>query len=179
MMILQQTTAQCIHHPNAEQQKQQLKRDAFHEYISNGWTLKIMDEYRKNTRPERPSNLIDVLVRQRDYSGEKSCRKNRIITPDSDIHTLSTCPWYYVIDFDSQREPQIVSKAKCSCKRCFTVDRGGKSRDMCREINSFIPVIKWRCPNNYTGNKPYYFQYYLDYEAVPVGCTCQRPFKIV
>lgn len=174
-MVIQTVTSQCIHHPDATQIKQQLKRDAFREYVSNGWTLKMIDEYRKNTRPERPRNLIDVNKLQREHYGEKSCKKNRKITHDSGILSQSTCPWYYVMDADLQREPQTISKAKCACKRCFTIGRRGKTRDKCKEIYSYIAVIKWRCPSNYTGSKPYYFQYFLEYEAVPVGCTCQRP----
>ncbi|XP_053376447.1 uncharacterized protein LOC123533180 [Mercenaria mercenaria] len=176
--LAQISTAQCIHPPDAEKQKLQLRKKVFRDYLLGHWTYNVIDEYRKNTRPPRERNLIDLQTRQRKIYGEKSCRKNGNISHESDISSKSTCPWYIVLDVDMQREPQSIAKAKCSCKRCFTVDRSGKSRDRCKEVNSYIPVIKWRCSNNYSGSRKNYFKYFVDFETVPVGCTCKRPIEV-
>ncbi|XP_045173778.1 interleukin 17-like protein [Mercenaria mercenaria] len=176
--LVQIATTQCIHSPDAEEQKLQLKEKAFRDYLLGHWTYTTIDEYRKNTRPRRLKNLIDLMPRQSRIYGEQSCRKNRNVAHDSDISSKSTCPWYIVMDVDFQREPQSIAKAKCSCKRCFTIDRSGRTRDRCAEVKSFIPVIKWRCPNNFSGTAPNYFEYFVDFETVPVGCTCKRPVEV-
>lgn len=175
--LLYFVTGGCIHAPDAEKTKEQLRKSIFQDYLSGDWSYKVIDEYRKKTNPNRPSNLIDIEPKQIRIFGEPSCRKSRNIT-SSDTRATSTCPWYVVLDVDFYRQPQYISKAKCSCNRCFSVDRRGRRKDMCTEVKSFIPVIKWRCPAKYEGSGPNYFRYFADFETVPVGCTCTRPIEV-
>ena len=173
------SSGQCVHPPDANHQKLRLKNEIFRNYVLGHWTYNVIDEYRKVVRLNFPRNLIDVTTRQSKIHGKRSCKRNRKLTPDSDIEEQSTCPWYVVMDVDAQREPQAIAKAKCSCKRCFTLDRTGNTRDKCTHVNSFIPVIKWRCLNDVSGqSSETYFQYFIDIETVPVGCTCKRPGQI-
>lgn len=171
-------TAGCSEPPDADTQKTKLQKAAFRDYLLGRWTYTVIDEYRDSTRPKRPSNLVSLSTFQSAIYGEPSCRRNRIITQHSDIGARSTCPWFVVLDVDFQREPQTIARARCSCKRCYSIDRSGKSRARCTEVNSYIPVIKWRCPSRYTTGDHYY-EYFIDLETVPVGCTCKRSRNVV
>jgi hypothetical protein len=173
-----QSTSQCVHPSDANQQINRLKNQVFRNYILGDWTYNVIDEYRKITRHNFPRNLLDATTRQSQIHGKRSCKENIKVTSDSDIEVQSTCPWYTVMDFNAQRVPQTIAKAKCSCNHCYTTDRTGKTRDRCTSVNSFIPVVKWSCQSNGPSPIPKYFQYFIDIETVPVGCTCKRPSLI-
>lgn len=176
--------SRCVHPPYAEQNKTALYRKIFKDFYLGRWTYNTIPEYRKNAyfnkeRLEAKSTLGHLVSEQANVfqyriAGESKCRKHRTVSKDSDISSRSTCPWYHVLDFDMQREPQAIAKAKCSCKHCLSVNRNGNTTNRCKEINTYVPVIKWSCPLNYEGGNNY-FQYYIHLETVPVGCTCKTP----
>ena len=80
----------------------------------------------------------------------------------------STCPWYVYLDYDSERIPQIIAKARCTCTMCIGVmDSSNNGPGRCEPVDSFRTVLR-RCKNDSD------CVYYVDVEAVPVGCSCNR-----
>lgn len=156
----------------------------FLDYYLGRSTYYVIPEYRinahhnKKRRDERNKDGVFMKDNNKSFQtriyGEPKCRRNGNVRRHSDISSKSTCPWYVVLDVEMNREPQTMAKAKCSCKRCFTVEGDGRQRDRCTTINAYVPVIKWECPDSYSGKDAYY-NYFIHIEEVPVGCTCKRP----
>ncbi|XP_053374805.1 uncharacterized protein LOC128547104 [Mercenaria mercenaria] len=172
--------AHCVHPPYAKANKTALYRKIFHDYYVGRWTFNIIREYRSNAehiverRKERNKGGYFRLGKYNRFQsrlyGEPKCRRQ------SSTNSSLTCPWYVVVDVDLNREPQTMAKAKCSCNRCLsaggTEQRGGR----CATVNTYVPVIKWECPETYSDTDTYY-RYFIHLEEVPVGCTCRSPTK--
>lgn len=47
--------------------------------------------------------------------GKRSSRTHA--SAQSDLHDRSLCPWYWRMDFDPRRIPNIVPTAKCACEK--------------------------------------------------------------
>ena len=80
----------------------------------------------------------------------------------------STCPWYVYLDYDSERLPQIIAKAGCTCTNCIGVmDSLSSGPGRCETVESFRKVLRRRCKSPDSD-----CVYLVDIEAVPVGCSC-------
>ncbi|KAL4224399.1 hypothetical protein ACF0H5_017851 [Mactra antiquata] len=173
----------CVHSPYAEQNKTALYRQIFNDYYLGRWTFNVIPEYRKNAYPnverkqrKQVHSFIDERTNRFQYriAGESKCSKHRRVTKSSDTNSRSTCPWYYVLDYNMQREPQAIAMAKCACKHCLNVGRDGRTTNRCTEVSTYRPVVKWSCPFS-IDNEVNFYQYYIDLEKVAVGCTCHMP----
>ena len=107
--------------------------------------------------------------------GESKCKFRRRFRAGQEYSSneMSSCPWYYVIEFDSDRMPLTLLKARCTCVNCLVPVRNGYKRDRnatsgsCTEVSYHMPVIRRVCIRGE-------FQYRIAIENIPVGCTCQR-----
>ena len=119
---------------------------------------------------ETPLVRHSVKGRRKVY-GTSSCNMARLSLKGQKKpkqNKKSTCPWYVYLDYDSERLPQIIAKAGCTCKNCIDeMDSSASSPGQCETVESFRPVIR-RCKTN---NKCVYS---VEIESVPVGCSCNR-----
>lgn len=176
--------AKCVHPPDADAKKTALYRKIFHDYYLGRWSYNIIPEYRSGARHNeerreqrsKSGHLRSIQNFQSRIYGEPKCRRNWNFTQNSSISTKSTCPWFVVIDVDFNREPQAMAKAKCSCKRCLAEEGGRQRGGRCVTLSSYVPVIKWGCPDNYSSTDNFY-SYFIHMEEVPVGCSCRRSTK--
>ena len=130
-------------------------------------TCGIIPPYRSNN-PAFPTDAPAIKhesLKFRIY-GNAKCKRLPVFERRSHLNYKSTCPWYVYLDYDVDRLPQTMTKAQCSCKRCFNVLNNGKAGN-CRKIESFVPVIRRSC-KIFGGT----YKYTISMESVPVGCTC-------
>ena len=130
-------------------------------------TYGILPPYRSNN-PAFPTDAPAIKhesLKFRIY-GKAKCMRLRVFERRSHLNYKSTCPWYVYLEYDVDRLPQTMTKAECSCKRCFNVFNNGKAGN-CQKIESFVPVIRRSC-KIFGGT----YKYAISMESVPVGCTC-------
>ncbi|KAK3084564.1 hypothetical protein FSP39_015495 [Pinctada imbricata] len=84
---------------------------------------------------------------------------------------MSSCPYYYRKNIDSNRVPRVITEAKCACQRCLKPCLISKDcrvrRSKCKETYIYIDVMR---KHNLQGD------YMTIVEPVAVGCSCiHRP----
>ncbi|KAK3579661.1 hypothetical protein CHS0354_000037 [Potamilus streckersoni] len=98
-------------------------------------------------------------------SGNRQC-SHHISNDIEMMHTTSTCPWYFELDYDPLRIPSNVVRARCSCKTC-------EQKGVCAEVMSYIPVVRKVCNISVSRPEEMEFEYHADVEELPVGCSCR------
>ncbi|KAL3857124.1 hypothetical protein ACJMK2_011819 [Sinanodonta woodiana] len=86
---------------------------------------------------------------------------------------MSTCPWSFDMDYDENRTPVSLARARCSCDKCLPRSGDYNGHGKCLPVMAFIPVVRRRCK---TDANEYEYKGLL--ESVAVGCTCIRPKSI-
>ncbi|KAK7089116.1 hypothetical protein V1264_025002 [Littorina saxatilis] len=109
-------------------------------------------------------------VRNIQFSGVVTCNvsvpaKTRHDTTDDLLPRTSTCPWYWVINFDPTRTPATLLVAHCACHECLSA---GSQGERCRPVHYFRKVTYFKGTPNEV-EKLY---------RLPVGCTCERHSKM-
>lgn len=121
------------------------------------------------------SSEADSQVLLSKIHGDSRCRKRHLFGSGlKETNERSSCPWYYVLEVDLNREPQTIAKARCSCKRCLEMSNSGyksSKTSTCKEISYHMPVIRRKCVERV-------FKYGIYLEEIAVGCTCQRCTKL-
>ncbi|KAH3886300.1 hypothetical protein DPMN_010303 [Dreissena polymorpha] len=136
-------------------------------------SFNIISQYRESVQKEvqrtknnkqisnlKPASQFTTLI-----SGETKCRK---------INAGAACPHHIVMDYDEDREPQMLAMARCSCVRCRDhINEATK----CKPVMNYIPVIRRSCerPRGGVRQGVKEYRYFKDLQAVPVGCTCVHP----
>lgn len=132
-------------------------------------SFNIVPEYQtslqNNILPFRPPPRRRQRVHGLPKCSREDLRK-RLLPNEGGTFIKSTCPWYVRLDFDSDRLPQIMTMAECSCRNCYSVS-SPDFRGKCEKIESFVPVIRRICSGGV-------YRYYATVETVPVGCTCSQ-----
>lgn len=98
-------------------------------------------------------------------------KKQIVLTKEHQQLLKSTCPWFVYLDYDSERLPQTIAKAECSCTNCIDVmGNNDNTAGHCQKVESYRPVIRRTCSNGK-------YVYYVGIETVPVGCSCSQVLK--
>ncbi|XP_045172412.1 interleukin 17-like protein [Mercenaria mercenaria] len=176
--------SECHEPPNAEEIKQNLQNVIKDTYLNYMSFFNIRSNLDKVTRQLNATFAVTNTTVSSSYKkqtyisrlyGESKCKKRRRFSAVRNHTTseMSSCPWYYNLEFDSDRIPLTVLKARCSCVNCLVPMRNGYKRDpnsaggYCQEVSYHMPVIRRDC----VGEE---FRYRIVIENIPVGCTCQR-----
>ena len=174
----------CKEPDNVEKIRVSLMRSLLADYQSTAsfYSLtKQLKETRKHVHKDRSRWRHDLfstrrrVLRYRVY-GEPRCGqlRNAILMNGSgsdnvtDIDKMATCPWHMVLEVDKNRIPQSITKASCTCTKCFLPDDNYTKAGLCVEVMSYIPVIRKHC------NAQKVYEYSVNIEGVPVGCTCRQ-----
>ncbi|XP_060554461.1 interleukin 17-like protein [Ruditapes philippinarum] len=176
--------AECIEPENAEEIKlnlQKIIKDTYLNYMSFFNIKSNLDRVKSQLNDTDNSTITTDFNHRRSQTyisrlyGEPKC-KSRLRFRAHENHSsneISSCPWYHIIEFDSDRIPLTLLKARCTCVNCLVPMRNGYRRDRnatsgsCKEVSYHMPVIRRHC----VGGE---FQYRIAIENIPVGCTCQR-----
>ena len=159
---------QCREPQDLSQQLDKLTAEILNMTLTGTPTFGTIPEYR------RAFKTISSSSQKRKYRiyGESKCKSKKLVNirGKQHINYKSTCPWYVYLDYDVDRLPQAMAKAKCSCKKCFNVfsSRRNSEKGSCEKIKSYVPVIRRQCSINMV------YEYAVYMEMVPVGCTCKR-----
>lgn len=174
----------CIHTPDITNTKAKLYREIIQDFFIGSMTgyhiipgtvykryEKVMSSKMLSYHNVSISNRRDVI------RGVRGCRRSRRFKKNARLMEKSTCSWYLELEVDSYREPSAIAKARCSCRHCHpAVGESRAHAGVCTTVDSYVPVIRWRCPvKPSTEPGPHYYDYFVDVEKVPVGCTCKRP----
>ncbi|KAM4614553.1 interleukin-17C [Discoglossus pictus] len=105
---------------------------------------------------------------------ERSCPNLQTSTPSSSagVNERSISPWSYQINYDEHRYPQKLAFAECLCSGCIDT-QSGKEISSVNSVKIYQTMMVLRrkpCPT-----KPKLFTFEVDYEKVPVACTCALP----
>ncbi|KAM4614592.1 interleukin-17C-like [Discoglossus pictus] len=101
----------------------------------------------------------------------RSC-PNLQTSSKSTLSERSISPWTYGINYDENRYPQKLAFAECLCSGCIDT-QSGKEISSVNSVKIYQTMMVLRrkpCPT-----KPKLFTFEVDYEKVPVGCTCALP----
>ncbi|XP_053550938.1 interleukin-17C [Bombina bombina] len=117
---------------------------------------------------------IQERRRRRRREPEKGCPNLRTseASGTAPLHERSISPWSYRINYDENRYPQKLAYATCLCNGCLD-SRSGKEINSVNSVEIYQTMMVLRrkpCPTNHKT-----FTYELEYEKVPVGCTCALP----
>ncbi|KAL4224637.1 Interleukin-17 [Mactra antiquata] len=167
LLYASRISSDCQEPPNVEEIKQRLNdeiRDSYMESMSYFNIKHILNEVPNKLNISYPNSNGQVLLAR--IYGDLKCRRRHQLASNQ-THERSSCPWYYALEVDWDREPQTIVKAKCSCKRCLDGSRRSKKGSECQEISYHLPVIRRQCEG-------YIYKYGIFLENVAVGCTCQR-----
>ena len=125
-----------------------------------------------------PGLMKETISLERHFSktykvyGTSSCEVARTLImrqKKPQQNNKSTCPWFVYLDYDSERLPQIIAKAGCTCTNCTGVmDAFSSGPGRCEAVESFRTVLRRKCESGSD------CEYSLGVEAVPVGCSCNR-----
>ena len=144
-----------------------LAKDTFHRNFTGKSSYGIIPAYKRTLikhfrkiSPKQIRRKIHRTSKCADLISTTSLRKNI-------LGSNSTCPWYTVLDYDANRIPQTIAKAKCLRRRCLRVYDSQKS-EQCEPIYSVLPVIRKICVPD-TGK----YQFEIFMEAIPVSCACK------
>ena len=155
----------------------------YHSQVAQYYSIQdFLDTHRKQLNSTLFKDILAAVSKTTGFQvrvyGEPSCKRLRNINrKDSNeeinsttVDKLATYPWHVSLDYDKNRIPAKMMKAICTCGKCYrndgSLDREGK----CEPAETFPPVIR----------KVYVkgvYDYFVDLESVPVGCTCKRNFK--
>ena len=98
--------------------------------------------------------------------GDTSCPSKLPDTRDAELRDRSTCPWYYVINEDRTRHPQLLAEARCKCRWC--VEDAGRADRGCERVTYPLPVLRRKgCTNGV-------YEYVEENVDVSVGCVCSK-----
>ncbi|XP_072051778.1 interleukin-17C-like [Amphiura filiformis] len=79
----------------------------------------------------------------------------------TELNDVASCPWDFTDDYDEDRIPAVIKKARCLCENC-----NGRFDMGCKEIKQPIKVFKKDiCTKGYQ-------MYRMETINVPVGCAC-------
>ncbi|PIK36075.1 putative interleukin-17D-like [Apostichopus japonicus] len=100
----------------------------------------------------------------------RSCREG--IPPRKylvDPMSNSMCPWYYENEYEADRFPAVISKARCRCVSCLNPITSRLDRHLtCRPIKYRMNVLKL------SGCVEGLLKYNVTTIDVPVACACMR-----
>ena len=99
--------------------------------------------------------------------GDTSCpSKLPDTTGDAELRDRSMCPWYYVINEDRTRHPQLLAEARCKCREC--VEDAGRSDRGCERVTYPLPVLRRKgCTNGV-------YEYVEENVEVSIGCVWSK-----
>ncbi|XP_025092984.1 uncharacterized protein LOC112563318 [Pomacea canaliculata] len=115
--------------------------------------------------------LANITVRRGElsylYSGLHYCPYNQHSSPrkgsaSDALQRTSSCPWYWTLNFDSQRDPTMILTAACACHDCQ--DSTALLGNVCQPVHYFRKI-------KYVHEKKSYGHRLF---PVVVGCTCNR-----
>ena len=77
-----------------------------------------LDKFYRFSREEFKSGDISsyLHIGSGQLYGDTSCPSKLPDTSDAELRDRSTCPWYYVINEDRTRHPQLLAEARCKCR---------------------------------------------------------------
>ncbi|KAI8519545.1 Interleukin-17 [Branchiostoma belcheri] len=105
---------------------------------------------------------------RRKRNAEMSCPESAV-AHDGDISQRAISPWAWELDVDVNRYPTEIAKAKCLCTACLV--NGVQDYNYFSEpIYSQMKVLR-RSKCDRKGR----WRYEVEWENVPVGCTCATP----
>lgn len=92
------------------------------------------------------------------------CNEHPSTDTSSDTMARALCPWEWKLNRDDNRDPKIITEARCLCRR----SRGLTAAD-CVQIQRKIPVLKKiNCDDGSC-------EYKKVYESITVGCHSVMP----
>ena len=162
--MLELVSSQCKEPENLDDIKHGLYIEIFKNNLLGKATYSVIPEIRDSMIDSQKGKEPDRHQFSTRLHGKPKCRPNGN-RHGSSVSERSTCNWYYAMDVDSDRDPKIMIKARCSCTEC----KGGT----CQPVSTLVPVIRRRCALDYASNTLQY-EYFTYMEEVPVGCTCMR-----
>ncbi len=94
-------------------------------------------------------------------------------TLDGYMHQRSTCPWYYVNNYDPYRVPSLILEAACTCsRRKGSLTTEGRNKDNeCHRFYVSMPVLRLKEGNSLNEDCLGLDDYELDVENVAVSCV--------
>lgn len=162
----------CVEPENATAIIDSLKERLERTYMASLEHVALNVPQRLHTPLGQDSQDTGLALRyQATLAGERGCHQRS--RRQNEISELSSCPWYFVMDFDPDRIPSTLARAKCSCVKCLSAStvedevpfKIVQRRGRCRAVNSYLPVIRKYCiPGEY--------KYNIVQEQLTVGCTC-------
>lgn len=146
--------------------------------------LNVTQRYQRTKQgfyPFQPALGIEALVDSDNIpnwqipsydQGSQISRCRQGVSPNIRLNnptSRSLCPWYYQTDYQEDRFPAIISKAKCRCKHCLNPTTSMIDRDLsCRPIKYRMPILKL------AGCVEGLLKYNMTSVEVPVACACMR-----
>ena len=124
------------------------------------------DKFYRFSREELKSDDISSFlpISSGQLYGDMTCPSKLPDTSDTELR--STCPWYYVINVDDRRHPQLLAEARCKCRGC--VEDAGRADRGCERVTYPLPVLRR------TGCTDGVYEYAADIAVVSVGCVCSK-----
>ena len=161
----------CAEPANVKEQLGHLYKELLLYNARGLYTFNIIPAFRKSLQ----NNIMiykSNLKRQKMH-GISRCSNKRLrggnFTEDDNEPVTATSPWYFKLDYVTDRLPDMMAKAECTCRKCYNpLYRNGSGK--CEKIESFDPVIRRICVSGI-------YRYFATVESVPVGCTCSRHSK--
>lgn len=84
----------------------------------------------------------------------------------------STCPWYYVTNYDANRIPAYIEEAACSCRDCIDPYNNEPDEELtCMPVEYPMKVLVRRESSSGDGNS---HEYEVEDYRVAVSCACMR-----
>ncbi|KAJ8040216.1 Interleukin-17D [Holothuria leucospilota] len=84
----------------------------------------------------------------------------------------STCPWYYVINYDANRVPAYIPEATCSCRDCIDpYDNMPNDELTCMPVEYPMKVLVRKESSSGDGSS---HEYEVEDYQVAVSCACMR-----
>ena len=89
---------------------------------------------------------------------------------------ISICPWFVDLDYDKQRYPRILLKAKCRCEQCVKIGnyRSATEETVCKHVTVKEKVLRRQLsPHQGTSIcKDGKAVYLSTWEEIPIACAC-------
>ena len=155
----------------------------YHSQVAQYYSIpNFLETHRKQLNSTLSIDILAAVSKTAGFQvrvyGEPSCKRLRNINrKDSNeeinsttIDKLATCPWHVSLEYDKNRIPAKMMKAICTCGKCYRNDGSLDREGRCKPVEIFSPVIRKVCLKGV-------YDYFVDIESVPVGCTCKRNFR--